>query len=145
MKWKLHLPLNHCFNPNTGRGHSPMFRDISLASAAFFLVETTIRSLVPLREFWLVASEHVQRPKLAWLWAVFYSCIQWMSMRCPLCARHWALSKSMISALRGESEMNPRSIEINVKFIPDHSYKGEGELDISRAGRGAVSGKHPPR
>ena len=51
----------------------------------------------------------------------------------------------MISALRGESEINPSSIEINVKFIPDHSYKGEGELDISGAGRGAMSGKHPPR
>ena len=56
-------------------------------------------------------------------------------MRCLLSAWHRvALSDSMISAFRAESEINSGSIEISVKFIPDHSYK-EGELDISRVGK----------
>lgn len=58
-----------------------------------------------------------------------------MPMRRLLCARHRvALSDSMISALREESEINSGSTEIGVKFIPDHSYK-EGELDRSRVGK----------
>lgn len=68
-------------NPNPGRGHSPMFRAGLWAPAAFFVVRT-IRSLVPLREFWLVATEWVETQP-ARLWAAFNSCVKWMPMRRP--------------------------------------------------------------